>query len=144
MGWIAVLALGWLTGTAVQKYLIAFDHWIAFGLLAFVGGRMLWGALHDQDGERSARHDPTTGWSLVVLSVATSIDALAVGFSLALLGSKIFVPALVIGIVAGAFTAVGMIIGKRIGPLWGERVAVVGGLILVGIGVKIVIEHLAA
>lgn len=136
--------LGWLAGTAVQKYTSTFDHWIAFGLLAFVGGRMIWGALHDQDDGRRTLNDPTTGWSLVVLSVATSIDALAVGLSLAFLGSKIIVPALVIGIVTASFTSVGMLIGRRAGSIWGERVTVLGGLILIGIGIKIVIEHLSA
>jgi len=136
--------LGWLAGTAVHKYIAAFDHWIAFGLLAFVGGRMLWEAVHNQEGEPSESNDPTSGWSLVVLSVATSIDALAVGLSLAMLGSMIVVPALVIGIVAASFTALGMVIGRRIGLIWGTRVEVLGGLILVGIGIKIVIEHLSA
>ncbi|MCE5306881.1 MAG: manganese efflux pump MntP family protein [Acidobacteriales bacterium] len=136
--------LGWLAGTIVQKYISTLDHWIAFGLLAFVGGRMIWGALHDQESGRRTLIDPTTGWSLVVLSVATSIDALAVGLSLAFLGSTIFVPALVIGIVAASFTSVGMVIGRRVGSIWGERVTVLGGLILIGIGIKIVIEHLSA
>jgi len=136
--------LGWFAGTAVRKYISAFDHWIAFGLLAFVGGKMLWEALHDQEGERPAADDPTSGWLLVALSVATSIDALAVGLSLAMLGSTIVVPALVIGAAAACFTAVGMGIGRRIGSIWGKRVEVLGGLILVGIGIKIVIEHLSA
>ena len=75
--------------------------------------------------------------------MATSIDALAVGLSLAMLGSTIVVPALVIGAAAASFTAVGMAIGRRIGSIWGKRVEVLGGLILVGIGIKIVIEHLS-
>lgn len=137
-------ALGWLAGAAVRKHISTFDHWIAFGLLAFVGGKMLWGAAHGQEGERPASNDPTSGWLLVVLSVATSIDALAVGLSLAMLGSTIIVPALVIGAAAAFFTTVGMVIGRRIGSIWGWRVEVLGGLILVGIGVKIVIEHLSA
>ncbi len=137
-------ALGWLAGTAVRKYISDVDHWIAFGLLAFVGGKMLWEALHDQEGEQSASNDPTSGWLLVVLSVATSIDALAVGLSLAMLGATIIIPALVIGVAAVFFTALGMAIGRQIGSVWGKRVEILGGLILVGIGVKIVIEHLSA
>ena len=133
--------LGWLAGRAAHRYLSAFDHWIAFGLLAFVGGKMLWEALHD---EESYSKDPTSGWLLVTLSVATSIDALAVGLSLAMLGSTIVVPALVIGATAASFTAVGMGMGRRIGSGWGKRVELLGGLILVGIGVKILIEHLSA
>jgi manganese efflux pump family protein len=134
--------IGWLVGAAVYRYISAFDHWVAFGLLAFVGGKMLWEAGHDDKGESPRTIDPTAGWSLVVLSVATSIDALAVGLSLAMIGSTIVVPAVVIGVVASGFTGAGMVLGRRIGALWGKRVEVVGGLILVGIGVKIVVEHL--
>jgi putative Mn2+ efflux pump MntP len=133
--------IGWLAGSAVHRYVSAVDHWIAFTLLAFVGARMVWGALHYQAGEQST-NDPTAGWSLLFLSVATSIDALAVGLSLAVIGAAIVVPALVIGLVAAAFTATGMVLGQRIGALWGKRVEILGGFILIGIGVKIVIDHL--
>jgi putative Mn2+ efflux pump MntP len=136
-------AIGWAAGKAVHTYISAFDHWIAFGLLAFVGGRMAWGALKHED-EKPAPGDPTSGWQLVLLSVATSIDALAVGLSMAMVGSDIVVPALVIGVVAAAMTATGMVLGRRIGSLWGPRVEVLGGFILVGIGVKILVEHLIA
>jgi putative Mn2+ efflux pump MntP len=132
---------GWLAGRAVYRYIAAVDHWIAFALLAWVGGQMVWGALRGGDEPAVAR-DPTSGWSLVVLSVATSIDALAVGLSLAMVGTTIAVPALVIGLVAAAFTTVGMLLGRRIGALWGSRVELLGGAILLAIGVKILIEHL--
>jgi manganese efflux pump family protein len=105
---------------------------------------MLWEGMHGKEHEQSALVDPTSGWSLVVLSVATSIDALAVGLSLAMVGSTIVVPAVVIGIVAACLTTIGMIVGKRLGSVWGKRVEVLGGLILIGIGLKIVIEHLSA
>lgn len=133
--------IGWYAGTAVHEYIAALDHWVAFGLLAFVGGKMVREALKG-DEESPSWSDPTSGWALVVLSVATSIDALAVGLSLAMVGSTIVVPALVIGLVAAAFTATGMVLGRQIGSLWGRRVEVVGGLILIAIGVKIVAEHL--
>jgi putative Mn2+ efflux pump MntP len=136
-------ALGWLAGAAVRQHISAFDHWIAFGLLGFVGGKMLWEALRGHEQERPAPGDPTSGWLLVALSVATSIDALAVGLSLAMLGSTIVVPALVIGVAAALFTAVGMVLGRRIGSIWGKRVEILGGLLLVGIGIKIVIEHVS-
>jgi putative Mn2+ efflux pump MntP len=132
--------LGWLAGVAVRDYIAAFDHWVAFGLLAFVGGKMIWEARRGPEDARPAG-DPTSGWALLLLSVATSIDALAVGLSLAMVGSTIIMPAMVIGVVAAAFTAVGMALGRRIGSFWGKRVEVLGGLILIGIGVKIVIEH---
>jgi putative Mn2+ efflux pump MntP len=133
--------VGWLAGNAVHQYIEAVDHWIAFGLLAFVGGNMIRGAIRSEDEQTRTPRDPTTGWELVVLSVATSIDALAVGLSLAMVGSTIITPAVVIGLVAATFTAGGMVLGRRIGALWGKRVEVLGGLVLVAIGVKIVIEH---
>jgi putative Mn2+ efflux pump MntP len=133
--------LGWLAGRAVYQYIAAVDHWIAFALLAFVGGRMSWGACQGGGDDRDER-DPTSGWNLVILSVATSIDALAVGLSLAMIGSPIVVPSLVIGVVAAAFTATGMLLGGRFGARWGRRVEFAGGLILIAIGVKLVIEHL--
>jgi putative Mn2+ efflux pump MntP len=134
--------LGWLAGIAVHSYIEAFDHWVAFGLLAFVGGKMLWESRQHED-ERPTRGDPTAGWSLVVLSVATSVDALAVGLSLAMIGSQILQPALVIGIVAFGLTAAGMLLGRRAGAVWGRRVEVLGGVVLIGIGVRILVEHLA-
>ena len=135
--------IGWAAGTAVHRYIASYDHWVAFGLLAFVGGRMIVGALRDGEDARTS-DDPTSGWDLVLLSVATSIDALAVGLSLALAGSDILVPAAVIGVVTAALTAAGMLLGRRIGVLWGKRVEVVGGAVLVVIGIKIVLEHLSA
>jgi putative Mn2+ efflux pump MntP len=138
-----MLMIGWAAGNAVQQYIAAFDHWVAFGLLVFVGGKMVWGALRG-DQEKQSSNDPTSGWDLVLLSVATSIDALAVGLSLALIGATIVVPALVIGLVAASLTVTGMVLGRRIGFLWGKRVEVMGGLILIAIGVRIVLEHVFA
>ena len=102
---------------------------------------MIYEALRHQE-EDVDRCDPTRGWRLVMLSVATSIDALAVGLSLAVLGVDIWYPALVIGVVAGVLTVVGLELGCRFGSLLGRRMEVVGGLILVAIGVKILVEHL--
>jgi manganese efflux pump family protein len=135
--------IGWAVGKSVHRYLLEFDHWVAFGLLAFVGGRMFWGAIH-KDAAAKPDSDPTSGWDLVLLSVATSIDAFAVGLSLAMVGSTILIPAIVIGCVAAAFTTTGMMLGRQIGSLWGKRVEAVGGIILVLIGAKILIEHLYA
>lgn len=132
--------IGWLTGVGIAKYMAAYDHWIAFALLSFIGGKMIFESFQADETKRTAS-DPTTGWSLVLLSVATSIDALAVGLSLAMLGSSIIFQAIVIGIVAALFTIAGMLLGRRIGALWGKRVEVFGGIILCAIGIKIVIEH---
>ena len=132
---------GWLAGRSVQHWISAYDHWIAFGLLGFVGGKMILEALGREDDQAFVR-DPTRGGTLVMLSVANSIDALAVGFSLALLGVSIWLPALVIGLVAAVFTVAGMVLGRKIGTLWGQRVEVAGGVVLCVIGSKILFEHL--
>jgi len=117
--------VGWLAGLTVQRWIAAYDHWIAFGLLGFVGGKMIYEALRE-GGETDDPRDPTRGLSLVLLSVATSIDALAVGLTLAMLGIEIWVPSLVIGLVAGALTVAGMLLGRRIGAAWGPRVGSLG------------------
>lgn len=133
--------IGWLAGLTFAHWISSVDHWIAFGLLSAIGGKMIYEAVWGDD-EKRAEKDATRGASLVVLSVATSIDALAVGLSLALLGVQIWYPAVLIGIVAFAFTAVGLHLGCRFGSLLGKRMEVVGGLILIGIGVRILIDHL--
>jgi putative Mn2+ efflux pump MntP len=132
---------GWLAGRTVEAYIRATDHWVAFALLTFVGGRMLWEARRNETEVRPG--DPTRGWMLLVLSVATSVDALAVGFSMAFLQVPIWLPSVVIGIVAFAFTVVGLLLGSRIGRTLGPWPELVGGLVLLGIGVRILVEHLA-
>lgn len=132
--------IGWMAGRGLQQWISAYDHWIAFGLLSLVGGKMIYDALKD-DGD-SIIQDPSRGWTLVMLSVATSIDALAVGFSLALLGLEIWFPALIIGITAAILTIAGMFLGQKVGVLWGRRVEIAGGVVLCSIGGKILLEHL--
>jgi putative Mn2+ efflux pump MntP len=134
--------IGWLAGQTVIQWVAAWDHWIAFGLLGLIGSRMIYEAC--SDGEKPEDRDPTRGLSLVMLSIATSIDALAVGFSLSVIGVSIWLPALVIGLVAGALTVAGMLLGDRIGSLWGSRVEILGGLVLITIGIKVLAEHLLA
>ena len=133
--------LGWAAGLAVARKVQAFDHWVAFALLAAVGGKMLYEAL--RGGEGSARSDPTRGWSLVVLSVATSLDALAVGLSISLLGVTIWLPALVIGLVCAVFTMVGIRLGRlAAAAVRLERAAeAAGGLVLLAIGLRILHAH---
>jgi len=132
--------IGWLAGRTVQTYIVDYDHWIAFGLLALVGVHMIFEAFHPEKEERQTG-DPTRGYSLIFLSVATSIDALAVGLSLGMLDVTVWFPALIIGLVAGIFTVVGMLLGRKVGDRWGARVEILGGMVLVAIGLKIVIEH---
>ncbi len=139
--------IGWFAGRAVHQYIASVDHWIAFLLLALVGGNMIWQAFRDDDGEglQCNLSDPTCGWHLFALSLATSIDALAVGLTMAMIGAKILFPALVIGLVAFMFTAAGMVFGNKVGgkwSKWGKWVEVLGGVILVGIGLRIVAEHI--
>lgn len=134
---------GWYLGSGIQSLIAAADHWVAFILLLLVGGNILRGSFAGPERLHSAA-DPTSGWQLVMLSVATSIDALAVGLSLALIGTSITAAALAVGFTAAAFTVTGMMLGRRIGRMWGRRVEMVGGLILIAIGLKIVWEHVVA
>lgn len=134
--------LGWVGGLTIQSFMESFDHWIAFVLLAFVGGRMIIEAVKEEKEEEEGT-DPTCGRMLIVLSVATSIDALAVGLSFAVLKISVWFPALVIGIVASALTVVGLRLGCLLGAAsrLGSRSEIVGGLVLIAIGVKILHEH---
>jgi manganese efflux pump family protein len=135
--------LGWLLGSTIVQWVAAFDHWIAFGLLAYVGGKTIVEALR-ADEEKSRGADPTRGWSLVVYSVATSIDAFAVGLSFACLGVSVWYPAVVIGLTTGSLTALGMLVGSSLGNRLGKRMEMLGGLVLIGIGVKVLFDHLTA
>lgn len=138
--------IGWAAGIHFVHYISNWDHWIAFGLLAFVGGKAVHEALTENDNEESSlsRKDPTRGWSLVMLSVATSIDALAVGLSFAVLDVTIWKPVAIIGMVTALITMSGMLVGAKVGSRFGKHVEVLGGLILVGIGIKILLQHIFA
>jgi putative Mn2+ efflux pump MntP len=131
--------LGWFAGVSVAHIIADYDHWIAFGLLAFVGGKMIRESFNEEANVHIT--DPTKGLTLIVLSVATSIDALAVGLSFAFLKISILYPSIIIGIVAFLMTAMGMFCGEKFGKIIGKKVEILGGLILIGIGVKILIEH---
>lgn len=134
--------LGWFAGSVVAATIAAVDHWIAFAILAVVGGHMIKGGL-DAD-EEAKPGDPSRGWPLILLSIATSLDALAVGFSLAMIGVGIWFPAAVIGVVTAAMSVAGLHLGARLGTRFGHRMEVVGGVILVAVGARIVVAHLAA
>jgi putative Mn2+ efflux pump MntP len=133
--------LGWLAGKTVATYISGLDHWVAFGLLMFVGVRMIRGGLQ-KTNEGPSIPDPSRGFTLVMLSVATSIDALAVGLSLALLSVNVFWAALLIGIVSAGFSLAGLLLGNQLGMRFGKSMEVLGGLILVGIGLRVLITHL--
>lgn len=133
--------IGWQAGLSFVQYLGNYDHWIAFGLLGAIGGKMILDAFRE-DPEARPVSDPTRGVSLVLLSVATSLDALAVGLSLGVLRIRIWVPAVVIGLVAAGLTAAGMHLGRPLGVRFGRKMEVAGGLVLIGIGIRILVGHL--
>ena len=141
----AMPVVGWFLGLTVRDYIEAFDHWVAFGLLAFVGVRMLREGFGKKPEEERECPNPTKGVTLLLLALATSIDALAVGISMAVLSIDIWYPAAVIGLVCFGVTALGMHLGRvviKVGPDLSGKANIVGGLVLIGIGVKIVLEHL--
>lgn len=133
--------LGWLAGLTIVGIISSWDHWIAFLLLAFVGGKMIREGFEKETGEEKS--DQTRGWPLLMLSVATSIDSLAVGFSFSILKNEILFPAIIIGAVCFVMTIIGMIFGKALAGLFGKKVEIFGGLVLIAIGVKILTDHLA-
>jgi manganese efflux pump family protein len=134
--------IGWSAGLSIRTSIGKYDHWIAFVLLTMVGAKMIKEAFGHEENEKHQK-DPTKGLTLVMLSVATSIDALAVGFSLSMLNVAVWLPAAIIGVVAGIFTIIGLQIGKRIGSA--ARLScyaeIAGGIVLFGIGLNILHEH---
>jgi putative Mn2+ efflux pump MntP len=134
--------IGWLAGTTIVRYISVYDHWAAFGLLAFVGIRMIRSGFDNASGEQ--KNDPSRGWTLVLLALATSIDALAVGFSLGLGGVIIWYPAVIIGVVTGLISWLGIFLGNRLGQKFGKRMEIIGGIILILIGLRILLSHLLA
>ena len=132
--------IGWMAGLKLYEYISAWDHWVAFGLLSLVGGKAVYASISEEAKEDDDR-DPTTGWNLLIMSVATSIDALAVGISFAALQVTIWIPVLIIGLVAAAFTVAGMLGGCRLGQKFGKRMEMAGGLVLIGIGIQIAVKH---
>jgi putative Mn2+ efflux pump MntP len=134
--------LGWLAGSSIAALISNFDHWVALGLLAFVGGRMIRSGL-DSDGAPSP-NDPSRGGTLIMLCIATSIDAFAIGLSLAMLRVNILYPSVVIGVVTAGLSLTGLLIGHRLGEAFGKRMEVLGGVILIVIGLRVLISHLMA
>jgi manganese efflux pump family protein len=137
----AMPVAGWFAGENIIRYIQGFDHWIAFGLLAFVGGKMIVESFIGE-GDRKNHVDRTCGLPLIVLSVATSIDALAVGLSMAAIGVNALGPAAIIGLVSFLMTILGAKLGPVLGRIVGRRAELAGGLVLIAIGVKILIDHL--
>jgi len=137
----AMAAVGWLGGRWAGPYIARWDHWVAFGLLAAIGGKMIAEAVRGGDGGPAARPDAGFG-QLVVLAVATSIDALAAGLTLDLVGAPPAIALALIGGVTAALTALGYGAGRVAGRHLGKRLEIVGGVVLIGIGIEILVEHL--
>ena len=134
--------LGWLVGTTIASLIANVDHWIALVLLGWVGTRMIIEGLKPPD-DNLRRTDPSRGSTLVLLAVATSLDAMAVGLSLAIVKVNIWTSSLLIGGISLALSLTGLLIGNRLGTTFGRRMEIIGGLILNGIGLRILITHLA-
>jgi manganese efflux pump family protein len=132
--------IGWFLGSTVQSYIESVDHWIAFILLSYIGIKMIIESRTNHDKPKS---NPSKGSNLIILSVATSIDALAVGFSLAIIGVDIWYPGVIIGIITAVLSFIGIKLGARLGKTFGKRMEFVGGIILIAIGIKILINHLS-
>jgi len=133
--------LGWLAGSSVRRAVSSFDHWVAFGLLAVLGGKMIFDAFFGK--EDRTRKDPTRGLSLLAICVATTIDAFAVGLSLAMLEAGILLPAAAIGGVSAVLTAAGLLFGRTLGAWFGRGAEAAGGAVLLAIGIRILTDHLS-
>ncbi len=135
--------IGWLLGVGFQSYIESYDHWIAFALLLFLGSKMIYeGWPRKGEEEQPCCFDPANTRTLIGLSIATSIDALAVGIMLAISKVQILVPALIIALVTFAASLAGVHVGHRFGRHIHNFAEVLGGVILMGIGIKILLEHL--
>lgn len=131
--------LGWTAGLALEPVIVAVDHWVAFGLLSIVGIRMIRASFGGP--QREETRDPSRGMTLMALAVATSIDALAVGITMALLDTEILWPSLVIGAVTGSVCLLAVQLGRRFRSHVGERAEFAGGIILIVIALRILITH---
>jgi len=141
--------LGWYTGNLVGQWFLAYDHWIAFFILWAIGGKIVYQSLFaiekQEEGinKEQKKNDPTRGLSLIMLSIATSIDAYAVGLSFAFIGVSIWFPSFWIGITAGFLTLVGMQLGSYVGKKFGKSMEILGAILLFIIGIKILFDHLS-
>jgi putative Mn2+ efflux pump MntP len=132
--------IGWAAGVSLIGLISAYDHWIAFILLAIVGGKMIWEGVKGDEDE--APLEVIQIIPVIVLSFATSIDALAVGISFGVLQTAVLIPALIIGIVCFGISFAGVMLGERLESFLGNKMEIIGGIILILIGIRILTEHL--
>ncbi len=137
----AMPLIGWLAGSQIKDYAASVDHWIAFGILSILGSKMIYESFKNDPEDRS--FNPLNIKVMIGMAIATSIDALIVGFSFALLNYKILISVGIIGAVTYIVAMLGMLFGKKIGTRMGRRMEILGGVMLILIGLKILIEHLS-
>ncbi len=131
--------VGALAGLSFKEYIVEYDHWVAFFILAAVGGKMIYESLKITEVEKN--YSPSNILVLLALSVATSIDALAIGVTLSLVAGSIVFEVIVIGLVTFLLSYIGVILGKKFGHIFENKIEVVGGLVLITLGVKILLYH---
>lgn len=135
--------IGWALGTGFQSYITPVDHWIAFALLAFIGAKMLFDAFHDDEADSQEKSsDRLAIKEVLLLATATSIDALAVGITFAFLQVDIVVAVLLIGVITFGLSFIGVAVGHQFGARFEKPASIVGGVVLILIGLKILLEHL--
>ncbi len=131
--------IGWLTGLTFREFLANFDHWIAFILLAFIGSKMIYEALYE-DEEKP--FNPLDSYTLLLLAIATSIDALAAGLGLSVIKMSILLACTMIGVITFLVCFIGVYLGHQFGSLFNQKIEILGGITLIGVGFKILIAHL--
>jgi manganese efflux pump family protein len=132
--------LGWLVGSTIASYINSFDHWVALALLGYVGVNMIRSGFGKQ--RDCMAPNPSRGRTLMMLCVATSLDALAVGLSMAMIQAPVLAPSLMIGVVCLTLSTIGLVTGTRLGETFGKKMEILGGMILIGIGLEILVSHL--
>lgn len=134
--------LGWLLGSGIQKHIEDYDHWVVLILLSYVGIKMIKSGF--ENNPDVGKSDLSKGIKLIMVSVATSIDALAIGISLAMLQTDIWYPSIIIGIITAGLSVAGVRLGNKLGSKFGKRMEIIGGIILILIGIRILITHIAS
>lgn len=135
--------IGWLVGSSVGPWIEAWDHWVAFVVLGAIGAKMLWEARSHDPSEPRDVPDAFAPRALLLLAIATSIDALAVGVTLPMLGAPLLLSLATIGVVTAVLSSLGLFAGRRFGAALGQRMDALGGIVLIGLGTKILLQHLA-
>ncbi len=131
--------IGWFLGEQVKRYISEFDHWVVFGILFLLGLKMI---VESFKNEEKKKFNPLHFWVMISMAIATSIDALAVGISFSIINVSILITAFIIGSVTYLASMLGILFGKKTGSHFGKKMEIIGGIILIGIGIKIIIQHL--